>query len=88
MDDDFAAAYVELADYRRRVHEMYAAARGGTALVLDSNYGHHPSCVYSPRWSCPWLPPATGSTPRSPPASAPAHPDSAHTQSASRSSPA
>jgi uncharacterized protein (DUF1684 family) len=57
VDDDFAAAYVELADYRRRVHEMYAAARGGTALVLDSNYGHHPSCVYSPRWSCPLAPP-------------------------------
>lgn len=25
-------------------------------LVLDFNYAYHPSCVYSPRWSCPVAP--------------------------------
>jgi uncharacterized protein len=29
----------------------------GSALVLDFNYAYHPSCVYSPRWSCPLAPP-------------------------------
>lgn len=26
-------------------------------IVLDFNYSYHPSCVYSPRWSCPLSPP-------------------------------
>jgi uncharacterized protein len=26
-------------------------------MVLDFNYAYHPSCVYSPRWSCPLAPP-------------------------------
>ncbi len=26
-------------------------------LVLDFNFAYHPSCVYSPRWSCPLAPP-------------------------------
>jgi uncharacterized protein (DUF1684 family) len=26
-------------------------------LILDFNYAYHPSCVYSPRWSCPLAPP-------------------------------
>ncbi len=26
-------------------------------LVLDFNYAYHPSCVHSPRWSCPLAPP-------------------------------
>jgi uncharacterized protein (DUF1684 family) len=30
--------------------------KGG--LVLDFNYSYHPSCVHSPRWSCPLAPPA------------------------------
>jgi hypothetical protein len=29
----------------------------GNLVVLDFNFAYHPSCVYSPRWSCP-LPPA------------------------------
>ncbi|MGA8040244.1 MAG: DUF1684 domain-containing protein [Acidimicrobiia bacterium] len=29
----------------------------GNLLVLDFNYAYHPSCVYSPRWSCPLAPP-------------------------------
>ncbi len=28
----------------------------GGAVVVDFNFAYHPSCVYSPRWSCP-LPP-------------------------------
>lgn len=27
-------------------------------ITLDFNYSYHPSCVYSPRWSCPLAPPA------------------------------
>ena len=27
-------------------------------IVLDFNFAYHPSCVYSPRWSCPLAPPA------------------------------
>jgi len=27
-------------------------------IVLDFNYAYHPSCVHSPRWSCPLAPPA------------------------------
>ncbi len=27
--------------------------RTATGLVLDFNYAFHPSCVHSPRWSCP-----------------------------------
>jgi uncharacterized protein len=32
---------------------------GGTLdeLVLDFNFAYHPSCTYSPRWSCPLAPP-------------------------------
>lgn len=30
----------------------------GEVVVLDFNYSHHPSCVHSPRWSCPLAPPA------------------------------
>jgi len=26
-------------------------------LILDFNFAYHPSCVYSPRWSCPLAPP-------------------------------
>jgi hypothetical protein len=26
-------------------------------LILDFNYAYHPSCVHSPRWSCPLAPP-------------------------------
>jgi hypothetical protein len=26
-------------------------------LMLDFNYAYHPSCVHSPRWSCPLAPP-------------------------------
>jgi uncharacterized protein (DUF1684 family) len=29
----------------------------GNDLVIDFNYGYHPSCVYDPRWSCPLSPP-------------------------------
>ena len=29
----------------------------GSDLVLDFNFAYHPSCVYSPRWSCPLAPP-------------------------------
>jgi hypothetical protein len=29
----------------------------GNLVVLDFNFAYHPSCVHSPRWSCP-LPPA------------------------------
>jgi uncharacterized protein (DUF1684 family) len=25
-------------------------------IVIDFNYSYHPSCVYSPRWSCPLAP--------------------------------
>jgi uncharacterized protein (DUF1684 family) len=25
----------------------------GESIVLDFNYAYHPSCVHSPRWSCP-----------------------------------
>ncbi len=27
-------------------------------VILDFNYAYHPSCVHSPRWSCPLAPPA------------------------------
>lgn len=30
----------------------------GDRIVLDFNYAYHPSCVHSPRWSCPLAPPA------------------------------
>lgn len=30
----------------------------GDGVVLDFNYAYHPSCVHSPRWSCPLAPPA------------------------------
>jgi uncharacterized protein (DUF1684 family) len=30
----------------------------GEEVVLDFNYAYHPSCVHSPRWSCPLAPPA------------------------------
>lgn len=30
----------------------------GDQIVLDFNYAYHPSCVQSPRWSCPLAPPA------------------------------
>ncbi|MEX1125203.1 MAG: DUF1684 domain-containing protein [Acidimicrobiia bacterium] len=30
----------------------------GDEVVLDFNYAYHPSCVHSPRWSCPLAPPA------------------------------
>lgn len=30
----------------------------GDRLVLDFNFAYHPSCVHSPRWSCPLAPPA------------------------------
>ena len=26
-------------------------------LVLDFNMAYHPSCVYDPRWNCPFAPP-------------------------------
>lgn len=26
-------------------------------LILDFNFAYHPSCVYSPRWTCPLAPP-------------------------------
>lgn len=29
----------------------------GSRIVLDFNYAYHPSCVHSPRWSCPLSPP-------------------------------
>ena len=29
----------------------------GEQLVLDFNFAYNPSCVYSPRWSCPLAPP-------------------------------
>lgn len=29
----------------------------GDRLILDFNYGYHPSCVHSSRWSCPLSPP-------------------------------
>jgi len=29
----------------------------GESIVLDFNYSYHPSCVHSPRWSCPLAPP-------------------------------
>jgi uncharacterized protein len=29
----------------------------GGEIVLDFNYAYHPSCVHSPRWSCPLAPP-------------------------------
>ena len=29
----------------------------GDLIVLDFNFAYHPSCVYSPRWSCPLAPP-------------------------------
>jgi uncharacterized protein (DUF1684 family) len=32
------------------------AARDGS-LVFDFNFAYHPSCVYSPAWSCPLAPP-------------------------------
>jgi len=28
----------------------------GGLLVLDFNFGYHPSCAYSPRWDCPLAP--------------------------------
>lgn len=28
----------------------------GSRIVLDFNYAYHPSCVHSPRWSCPLSP--------------------------------
>lgn len=28
----------------------------GESIVLDFNYAYHPSCVHSPRWSCPLAP--------------------------------
>ena len=28
-----------------------------TGLILDFNYAYHPSCVHSPKWSCPLAPP-------------------------------
>ncbi len=28
----------------------------GRTVVLDFNYAYHPSCVHSPRWSCPLAP--------------------------------
>lgn len=30
----------------------------GDGIVLDFNYSYHPSCVHSPRWSCPLAPEA------------------------------
>jgi len=30
----------------------------GDDVVLDFNYAYHPSCVHSPRWSCPLAPAA------------------------------
>lgn len=30
----------------------------GDQVVLDFNFAYHPSCVHSPRWSCPLAPPA------------------------------
>lgn len=29
----------------------------GELVTLDFNYAYHPSCVHSPRWSCPLAPP-------------------------------
>lgn len=29
----------------------------GDRVTLDFNYSYHPSCVHSPRWSCPLAPP-------------------------------
>jgi len=29
----------------------------GSQIVLDFNFGYHPSCVHDPRWSCPLAPP-------------------------------
>jgi uncharacterized protein (DUF1684 family) len=29
----------------------------GDGIVFDFNYAYHPSCVHSPRWSCPLSPP-------------------------------
>jgi uncharacterized protein len=28
-----------------------------TEMVLDFNFAYHPSCTYSPRWTCPLAPP-------------------------------
>jgi uncharacterized protein len=28
-----------------------------TEIVLDFNFAYHPSCTYSPRWTCPLAPP-------------------------------
>ncbi|HEX6256654.1 MAG TPA: DUF1684 domain-containing protein [Euzebyales bacterium] len=36
---------------------------GSTAdgrLIVDFNFAYHPSCHYSPRWSCPLAPPGNG----------------------------
>lgn len=30
---------------------------GNGSVVLDFNFAYHPSCVHSPRWSCPLAPP-------------------------------
>ena len=30
----------------------------GDRVILDFNYAYHPSCVYSPKWSCPLSPPS------------------------------
>jgi len=30
----------------------------GSSIVLDFNFAFHPSCVHSPRWSCPLAPPS------------------------------
>jgi uncharacterized protein len=41
------------------IDTVKGADLGRTAggIVLDFNYAYHPSCVHSPRWSCPLAPP-------------------------------
>ncbi len=45
---------------RYLIDTVKGADLGRTAdgIVLDFNYAYHPSCVHSPRWSCPLAPPS------------------------------
>jgi uncharacterized protein len=45
---------------RYLIDTVKGADLGHTAegIVVDFNYAYHPSCVHSPRWSCPLAPPA------------------------------
>jgi uncharacterized protein (DUF1684 family) len=44
---------------RYLIDSLKGADLGQTSngLILDFNYAYHPSCVHSPRWSCPLAPP-------------------------------